>query len=174
VTVIATILGTLADLQNQCSETDFVVLTAEQRLSPHGVLHSVGGRTLRVSLPRGTELVDGDVLAIADQVAIAVQAAPEHLLVITPGDALTWGIVGFQLGNLHRSVRFTQTALLTPADAMIAEMLERLAVPYEQRLTPFVGKQYVFQSSSHAHSSHQKGSSHQTPHHDLPHPQAET
>jgi len=168
VTVIATILGTLADLQNQYSETDFVVLTAEERLSPHGVLHSVGGRTLRVSLPRGTELLDGDVLAIADGVAIAVQAAPEQVLVITPGDALTWGIVGFQLGNLHRPVRFTQTALLTPADAMIAEMLERLAVPYEQRLTPFVGKQYMFQSSSHEHSSHQ------THRHDLPPPHADT
>lgn len=153
-TVISTILGTLADLQNQYSETDFVVLTAEERLSPHGVLHSMGGRTLRVSLPRGSELVDGDVLAIAGQVAIAVQAAPEQVLVITPTDALTWGIVGFQLGNLHRPVRFTPTALLTPADAMIAEMLERLAIPYEQCLTPFVGMQYTFQSSSPQTSSH--------------------
>lgn len=149
--VIATILGSLADLHGQYTETDVVVLTAEERLSPHGLLHSEGGRSLRVSLPRGTELLDGDVLAIADQVAIAVRAAPEQVLVITPPDALTWGIVGFQLGNLHRPVRFSQTALLTPADAMIAEMLERLGVPYEQCLTPFVGKQYTFQSTHHEH-----------------------
>lgn len=150
-TVIATILGSLADLQGQYTETDVVVLTAEERLSPHGLLHTEGGRSLRISLPRGTELLDGDVLAIADQVAIAVQAAPEQVLVITPQDTLTWGIVGFQLGNLHRPVRFMQTALLTPADDMIAEMLDRLGVPYEQRLTPFVGKQYTFQSSHHGH-----------------------
>jgi len=47
-------------------------------------------------------------------------------------------------------------------------MLERLAVPYEQRLTPFVGKQYMFQSSTHVHSGHQPH------HHDLPQPQADT
>lgn len=154
-TVIVTILGSLADLHGQYTETDVVVMTAEERLSPHGLFLSEGGRSLRISLPRGTELLDGDVLAIAHQVAIVVQAAPEPVLVITPADALTWGIVGFQLGNLHRPVRFTEAALLTPADAMITEMLERLGVPYEQRLTPFVGKQYTFQSSHHGQHGHQ-------------------
>ena len=158
--VIAKILGTLADLQSQYAETDVVVLTGEERLSPHGILQSAGGRSLRVSLPRGTELLDGDVLAIADGVAIAVKAAPEQVLVIVPGDALTWGIVGFQLGNLHRPVRFTETALLTPADTMIAEMLKRLQVPYEQRLIPFVGKQYTFQSSQSSSHEHRHDSVH--------------
>lgn len=148
--VITEIVGTLSMLQQPIRQTDPLILTSEERLSPHILGRTVGDRTLRISLPRLAELLDGDVLAIEGDLAIVVEAAPEDLLIISPDDKLTWGVVGFQLGNLHCPVRFTETSILTPADPLVAEMLERIGIAFEQRLTPFIGQRYGSQASSHA------------------------
>jgi urease accessory protein UreE len=159
--VITEIVGTLSTLQQPIKQTDPLILTSEERLSPHMVGRTVGDRTLRISLPRSAELFDGDVLAIDGAVAIVVAAAPEALLVISPDNQLTWGVVGFQLGNLHRPVRFTETSILTPADPLVAEMLERIGIAFEQRMTPFIGHRYGSHTSSHSHGhSHSHNHAH--------------
>lgn len=150
--VVTEIVGTLSTLQRPIKQTDPLILTSEERLSPHMLGRTVGDRALRISLPRSVELLDGDVLAIEGDVAIVVEAAPEDLLIISPDNQLTWGVVGFQLGNLHRPVRFTETSILTPADPVVAEMLERIGIAFEQRMTPFIGQRYGSQASSHAHT----------------------
>jgi urease accessory protein len=104
-------------------------------------------------MPRGTELNDGDVLALVDDVAIVVTAAPEDLFVVTPKDALEWGVGGYQLGNLHRPVRFTREMMLTPADPMVGDVLDNLGIPYDRRMTPFVGFRYGSHTSHHQHDA---------------------
>ncbi len=150
--VIIDIVGTLSTLQQQVKQTDPLILTSEERLSPHMLGRTVGDRALRISLPRSAELFDGDILVFDGDVAVVVEAAPEDLIIISPDDKLTWGIVGFQLGNLHRPVRFTETSILTPADPVVAEMLERIGIAFEQRMTPFIGHRYGSQASAHAHT----------------------
>lgn len=149
--IVTEIVGTLSTLRSQINETDALILTSEERLSPHRVGRTVGDRTVRISLPRSAELFDGDVLAIDGDVAIVVEAAPEDLFILSPNDKLTWGVVGFQLGNLHRPVRFTETAILTPADPVVAEMLGRIGIAFEQQMTPFIGHRYGSQVSPHSH-----------------------
>jgi urease accessory protein UreE len=150
--VVSEIMGTLADLKHPISQTDALVLTSEERLSPHLLGRTVGGRSIRISLPRSSELFDGDVLALDHDVAIVVEAAPEDLLVISPDDKRTWGVVGFQLGNLHRPVRFTAIAILTPADPAVADLLKRIGIQFEQQLTPFIGHRYGMQVNVHSHA----------------------
>ncbi|MGI0484376.1 hypothetical protein ACN4EK_03000 [Pantanalinema rosaneae CENA516] len=157
--IVTEIVGTLSTLRSQISQTDALILTSEERLSPHRVGCTVGDRTVRISLPRSAELFDGDVLAIDGDVAIVVEAAPEDLFILSPTDKLTWGVVGFQLGNLHRPVRFTETSILTPADPVVAELLERIGIAFEQRMTPFIGQRYGSQASSHTHG-HTHGHTH--------------
>ncbi len=141
--VVTMVLGTLVDFQDQVMAIDRLLLTLLERTSPHMVGHTEGGRTVRISLPRGTELHERDVLAVDGNVAIVVAAATENLIVITPRDALEWGIVGYQVGNLHRQVRFTDEAVLTPADSEVAKLLDRLGIPHDRVMAPFVGKQYA-------------------------------
>jgi urease accessory protein UreE len=150
--VITEIIGTLSTLGHPIAEADPLILTSEERLSPHMLGRTVGDRTVRISLPRSAELFDGDVLAFDGDVAIVVKAASEDLLIISPASKLDWGIVGFQLGNLHRPVRFTETSILTPADAMVVELLERIGVAFERQLTPFIGQRYGLKVGSHSHS----------------------
>lgn len=150
--VIAEIVGQFSTLQHKIKQTDPLILTSEQRLSPHMLGRTVGNRTIRISLPRSQELFDGDVLAFDGEVAIVVAAAPEDLFIISPDSKLSWGVVGFHLGNLHRPVRFTETSILTPADAVVADMLERIGIAFEQRITPFIGHRHGVQASPHVHT----------------------
>jgi urease accessory protein len=152
--LVTAILGPLAELGGKVKQTDALVLTAEERSSPHFARTTEQGRTVRLSLPRGAELNDGDVLAIDDGTAIVVRAAPEDLLSVTPrGAPIDWAIVGYQLGNLHRPVRFLEDRLLTPVDAMAEELLKRLGVAYARVRAPFIGRRYGSMTGHH-HGGH--------------------
>lgn len=142
--IVTATIGHRADLEAGAA-IDPLHLTSEQRASGHLVAVSEGGRRVRISLPRGTELQDGDVLAHADGVAIMVLAAEEELFRLRPGkdapekDALCWAVACWQLGNLHRPVRFTDDGLLTPRDPMVAGFLDSIGQPYEPVVCPFAG-----------------------------------
>lgn len=162
--VITEVLGEQAALAGRIRAIDPLPLTSEERASPHGSFVTAGGRRLRVSLPRGCELEDGAVLVLEEGLAVVVRAAPEDLLVVAPGDALQWGLAGFQLGNLHRPVRFTEAAMLTPWDPMVVELLTRLGIAFERRAQPFVGRRYGAVGGHH-HHDHDHGHHHHHHHH---------
>ena len=110
--VVTAVLGTVESLRGRFESEDPVPLNSEERASAHLVGRSEGGRDVRISLPRGTEINDGDVLALDGATAVVARAAPEALYVVSPEDAYTWGVAGYQLGNLHRPVRFTDEGML--------------------------------------------------------------
>lgn len=174
--VITSILGRIDGLAGRTTATDLLVLTSEERSSPHFVRTTAQGRTVRVSLPRGTEINDGDVLAIDGSVAVVVSAAPEDLLAITPtGAPIDWAATGYQLGNLHRPMRFQDNCMLTPVDAMVEDLLQRMGVPFKRVCAPFVGRRYGSMMGHHHHDDapspghdHDHGHDHQH-HHDHDH-----
>ncbi len=149
--VVAAILGTVETLRERIVDEDPILLTSEERASAHMAGRSEGGRRLRISLPRGVELNDGDVLALDRGTAVVVRAALEALYVVNPVDDVSWGVAGYQLGNLHRPVRFGADGMLTPADPAVADLLARLEIPFETRIAPFVGRRYGAHGSHHRH-----------------------
>jgi len=149
---IARKLGTSAEVLGTNTRVDPVWLTSDERASGHMAVRSEEGRLLRISLERGTdnELYDGDVLAYDGEVALVVRATPADLLIVTPRTPLQWGVAGYQLGNLHRALRFGESAIMTPYDPMVIDLLDRLGVPHERCETPFVG-QRLGAYSGHSH-----------------------
>ncbi|MFV0245564.1 MAG: hypothetical protein ACK5IB_11160 [Qingshengfaniella sp.] len=142
---------------------DPVALSADQRSSPHMVLETRGGRRLRISLPRGSELNDGGLLARDGQVVVVVRAAPEQLFRIAPDTARMWGVAGFHLGNLHRPVRFGDGVMLTPADPKVADVLRDAGIPYAAIEAPFVGTRYgSYAGHDHDHDHGGDGHRHHT------------
>jgi urease accessory protein len=152
--IATTVLGNEGDFRSKVREFDEVALTAEERASPHMAVESLQGRRIRISLPRGEqhELQDGDVLLVNEDQdwALVVRAADEDLFVLRPETALDWGIAGYQLGNLHRPVRFMPETMLTPYDPMVASVLNDLGIPYSRNNTPFVGRR-VGSHTGHSH-----------------------
>lgn len=140
---------------------DPLVLSSEERASGHFTAETASGRTVRVSLPRGVELQDGDVLLKEGQWAVVVRAAEEDLLLIRPkDDPLEWSAAGYQLGNLHRPARFLPEGILTPYDPMAAQMLSGLAVIVERVRRPFVGRRFGAAGAHHHHGDDHRHAGH--------------
>lgn len=151
--VITSVIGTASEMEAAGMGEDALFLTSEERASAHMSALTEGGLTVKISLPRGTELNDGDVLAVEDDVMIVVRATRERLFVVAPHSALEWGIAAFHLGNLHRPVRFRKDAMLTPADPRVADVLSGLGIAFETQDAPFVGMRYgSYSDHGHGHN----------------------
>jgi urease accessory protein len=143
---------------------DELPLTSEERASAHFSALTLGGRQIRVSLPRGFELQDGDVLLREGPTAVVVRAADEDLLWLTPrADPIAWSAACYQLGNLHRPARFLDGGVLTPRDPMALQMLRGLDVSIEEARRPFIGRRFGAAGAHHDHDHHHGGHDH---HHD--------
>ncbi len=172
--VITAVLGTVSEMAATAGGEDALFLTSEERASAHMAAVTEGGRAVKISLPRGTELNDGDVLAVEGDTMIVARAAKERLFVVAPGSALEWGIAAFHLGNLHRPVRFRDDAMLTPADAKVADVLRGSGITFETTEAPFIGVRYgSYAGHDHDHShdhAHAHGQGHDHSHeHDHSH-----
>ena len=149
--VVEHVIGKLADLRPAPSSVDTVSLSAEQRERPHLRVRSEQGRELVISLPRGAELDEGDVLATDEGVVVAVSAALEDLIEVRPISARQWAMSSNQLGNLHRPVRFLAETMLTPYDHILDHVLHDMEVPFKRVERGFVGERVPAFSGGHGH-----------------------
>src|SRR5207249_237001 len=76
-----------ADLSRR--ERDSLVLTAEERRWGRRRVTTQAGRTLALALPTGSMLTPGDILHVAIDWYVVIEAAPEAVLAVIPlGDGL--------------------------------------------------------------------------------------
>ena len=149
--VVEAVLGSLTELGQPVETVDELDLTTEERERAHLRARSRGNRELIISLPRGEELHDGDVVYIEDGVAVVVAAAPEDVLEVHPRTTREWALAAYQLGNLHRSARFLPDAILTPYDRSSDEMLRALGVATRRVKRGFVGERGRTLTHHHLH-----------------------
>lgn len=138
--VVEEVLGRLADHEGSIREVDPLELTSEERARAHLRGRTKGGRELLVSLERGSELEDGDVLRLYDGIAVVVEAAAEDVLEVLPTSSREWGVAAYQLGNMHRLVRFNDESFLTPYESSSEDALRSLGVRYRRLLRAFTGE----------------------------------
>lgn len=147
--IITTIVGRLPDIVG-ARRIDPLELTSEERANTHFVAETASGRQLRVSLPRGTELQDGDVLALDSETAVVVKASAEDLLLIKPGnEPVSWWAACYQLGNLHRPARFRDDGIVTLYDPLALQIVRTLGVAVERIHAPFVGRRFGAAGAHH-------------------------
>ncbi len=151
-TIVSRVLCRRADL-GAGHGIDPLVLTSEERSRPHFVAETASGRRVRLSLDRGCELQEGDVLLVDGDWAVIVEPAEEDLLFLSPGDdPIIWWAACYQLGNLHRPARFLGDGVLTPADAMAEHMLTGLGANVKRVRRPFVGRRFGAAQGHHHHT----------------------
>lgn len=140
IAVVEAVLGKLADLDRPVHAVDELELTAAERERAHLRARSRDQRELVISLPRRTELEEGDVVFLHEGVAVVVVPAREDLLEVTPRTEREWAVAAYQLGNLHRPVRLAGDFLLTPYDQSCAEVMSALGVARRRVTRGFVGE----------------------------------
>ena len=125
-----------ADLSGR--EKDVLALTAEERRWGRRRVTTVGGRMLALALPTGTVMRPGDVLYVATDWYVMVEAAPEPVLAVRPRSREEALRVAFEVGNRHFTIAIDGDGLLVPDDPAMEQLLTRLAVAFERVNAIFV------------------------------------
>lgn len=119
--------------------TDTLLLSAEERHRSRSIYITASQQTVQLQMPRGTVLVDGDLLLNAEGHCLRVIAKPEPVLTVrgqTTQDLLR---AAYHLGNRHVPLEITATYLRLSADAVLQGMLEQLGgVSVTSELVPFI------------------------------------
>ncbi|PRY95313.1 urease accessory protein [Hasllibacter halocynthiae] len=113
---------------------DAVSLDYEGRMLRRRRLAGRGGLAFVADLPETVSLSPGDRFALEDGRHVAVEAAPEALMVARAPDLarLAWHV-----GNRHTPCRIEPDRLVLRRDPVLADMLRRLGARLEEVEGPF-------------------------------------
>lgn len=119
-------------------ERDALVLTAEERRWGRRRVTTQAGRELALALPTGSVLVPGEILHVARDWYVVVEAATEPVLAVTPRSRAEGLRVAFEVGNRHFTLAIEGDRLLVPADPAMEQLLQRLEVDWRRDRAVFV------------------------------------
>jgi urease accessory protein len=125
--------GELAD-----RERDALTLTAEERRWGRRRVTTRSGRSLTLALPTGTVMNPGDILCVAPDWYVVIEAAAEPVLTVTPRSREEALRIAFEVGNRHFTIAVDGERLLVPDDTAMEQLLTRLGVPWARDRAAFV------------------------------------
>ena len=114
------------------------------------------GRAFVLDLAEPMQLADGDALVLEHGALIRVAAERESLLHIHTHDQMTLLRIIWHLGNRHLPVEIVGGGLRTPADHVIARMVEKLGAHVQviqAVFTPEAGA-YALEGAAQNHAAH--------------------
>jgi urease accessory protein len=116
---------------------DVLALTWEERRWTRRRVTTRGGRPVALALPTGSVLRPGEVVLVEPDWYLAIEAAPEPVLAVSPRDAAEAVRVAFEVGNRHFALALDGADLLVPDDSAMTQMLDRLGVAWRRRQAVF-------------------------------------
>ena len=119
-------------------ERDTLALTAEERRWGRRRVTTSGGRELALALPTGSVLVPGEILHVARDWYVVIEAVAEPVLAVTPRTREEGLRVAFEVGNRHFTLALDGDRLLVPDDPAMDQLLRRLDVPWQRAQAIFV------------------------------------
>jgi urease accessory protein UreE len=96
------------------------------------------GRELALALPTGSQLTPGEILHVARDWYLVIEAASEPVLAVTPRSREEGLRVAFEVGNRHFTLALDGDRLLVPDDPAMEQLLERLNVEWRRDRAVFV------------------------------------
>jgi len=96
------------------------------------------GRTLVLALPTGSVLVPGEILYVALDWYVVIEAAAEPVLAVVPRSREEALRVALEVGNRHFTLAIDGERLLVADDPAMEQLLSRLGVSFERTQSTFV------------------------------------
>ena len=121
-------------------ERDALVLTWGERRWGRRRAVTRGGREVALALPTGSVMAPGSVLAVESEWYLVVEPASEPVLAVMPRTQTQAIRVAFEVGNRHFSLAIASGSplvLLVPDDPAMEQLLSRLDMPWERRVSVF-------------------------------------
>lgn len=113
------------------------------------------GEDVAITLPRGSMMRDGAVIASSDRgFLVKVQAAPEELLEVRADDAFGLLRAAYHLGNRHVQLQVLPNCLRLPYDYVLAEMVERMGAKALKVQAPFDPEPGAYSAGGHHGHDH--------------------
>ena len=107
-------------------ESDELLKRVLRVTSDHG--HEYG-----ISLPKGSEMKDGDILFNDGHNIIVISVKEDDVIVITPRDINEMGEIAHNLGNKHLPVQIEDGKIIIQYDYLIEKFLQDLKVNFERK-----------------------------------------
>lgn len=117
---------------------DTLALTAEERGRSRHSFTSPSGEVWHLQLPRGTVLVDGDLLSSPTGEQVRVLAKPEPVLMVTAPHPHALLRAAYHLGNRHVPLEIQPDYLRLSPDPVLADMLRHLGLTVVESVSPFL------------------------------------
>jgi len=118
-------------------ERDTLRLLWEGRRWTRRRVTTSAGREVALALPTGSVLRPGDVVWVDAAWYLAVEAAPEPVLAVTPRGRTEAIRVAFEVGNRHFTLALDGEDILVPDDTAMVQLLTRLGAPWRRREAVF-------------------------------------
>ncbi len=124
------------------------------------------GEVIAVRLPRGTVLVDGNVLVADDGGTVRVVAAAEPLSVATTNDPLLLARVAYHLGNRHVPLQIAPGRVAYVHDHVLDDLATRLGATVSFERAPFNPEGGAYGLGGHHSHEHDHDPDHHGHEHD--------
>ena len=127
------ILGNIKDMTDIHCHIERIYLESDELLKRVLRVTSDHGHEYGISLPKGSEMKDGDILFNDGHNIVVISVKEDDVIVITPRDINEMGEIAHNLGNKHLPVQIEDGKIIIQYDYLIEKFLQDLKVNFERK-----------------------------------------
>ena len=131
--ILDKILGNIKDMEDIHCHVERIYLESDELLKRVLRVTSDHGHEYGISLPKGGEMRDGDILFNDDHNMVVISVKEDDVIVITPRDINEMGEVAHNLGNKHLPVQIEDGKIIIQYDYLVEKFLQDLQVNFERK-----------------------------------------
>ena len=131
--ILDKILGNIKDMKEIHCHIERIYLESDELLKRVLRVTSDHGHEYGISLPKGSEMKDGDILFNDGHNIVVISVKEDDVIVITPRDINEMGEIAHNLGNKHLPVQIEAGKIIIQYDYLIEKFLQDLKVNFERK-----------------------------------------
>ena len=131
--ILDKILGNIKDMEDIHCHVERIYLESDELLKRVLRVTSDHGHEYGISLPKGSEMRDGDILFNDGHNMVVISVKEDDVIVITPRDINEMGEVAHNLGNKHLPVQIEDGKIIIQYDYLVEKFLQDLQVNFESK-----------------------------------------
>ncbi|MFR1676700.1 MAG: urease accessory protein UreE [Fusobacterium sp.] len=131
--ILDKILGNIKDMEDIHCHVERIYLESDELLKRVLRVTSDHGHEYGISLPKGSEMRDGDILFNDGHNMVVISVKEDDVIVITPRDINEMGEVVHNLGNKHLPVQIEDGKIIIQYDYLVEKFLQDLQVNFERK-----------------------------------------
>lgn len=131
--ILDKILGNIKDMEDIHCHVERIYLENDELLKRVLRVTSDHGHEYGISLPKGSEMRDGDILFNDGHNMVVISVKEDDVIVITPRDINEMGEVAHNLGNKHLPVQIEDGKIIIQYDYLVEKFLQDLQINFERK-----------------------------------------